>query len=69
MNRLAVAPDAVRTSFRQAMGNVAAAVSVVTVLERGVPHGTTVSAFSSLSTRTWAAWNSGCAWKEAVSWS
>jgi flavin reductase (DIM6/NTAB) family NADH-FMN oxidoreductase RutF len=36
-------------SFRAAMGNVAAAVSVVTVLEDGGPHGTTVSAFASLS--------------------
>ncbi|WP_366525509.1 flavin reductase family protein [Mumia sp.] len=31
------------------MSHVAAAVSVVTVLEDGVPHGTTVSAFMSLS--------------------
>jgi len=36
-------------SFRQTMGNVAAAVSVVTTLDGGRPHGTTVSAFSSLS--------------------
>lgn len=39
----------VGAAFRQAMGNVAAAVSVVTVLHDGVPHGTTVSAFASLS--------------------
>lgn len=39
----------VATSFRRAMGQVAAAVSVVTVLDGGRPHGTTVSAFSSLS--------------------
>jgi flavin reductase (DIM6/NTAB) family NADH-FMN oxidoreductase RutF len=36
-------------SFRAAMGNVAAAVAVVTTLVDGEPHGTTVSAFSSLS--------------------
>ncbi|MCW2829735.1 MAG: flavin reductase [Aeromicrobium sp.] len=36
-------------SFRAAMGNVAAAVSVVTTLVDGEPYGTTVSAFSSLS--------------------
>lgn len=41
--------EAVGTAFRQAMGNVAAAVSVVTVLHDGEPHGTTVSAFASLS--------------------
>src|SRR4051794_26966880 len=41
-------PD-VGTSFRQAMGQVAAAVAVVTVLDDGAPHGTTVSAFTSLS--------------------
>jgi flavin reductase (DIM6/NTAB) family NADH-FMN oxidoreductase RutF len=36
-------------SFRAAMGNVAAAVSVVTTIHDGGPHGTTVSAFASLS--------------------
>lgn len=36
-------------SFRAAMGNVAAAVSVVTTIHDGGAHGTTVSAFSSLS--------------------
>ncbi|WP_456696923.1 flavin reductase family protein [Aeromicrobium sp. P5_D10] len=36
-------------SFRAAMGNVAAAVSVVTTVHDGKPHGTTVSAFASLS--------------------
>ena len=36
-------------SFRDAMGNVAAAVSVVTTLVDDVPYGTTVSAFASLS--------------------
>jgi flavin reductase (DIM6/NTAB) family NADH-FMN oxidoreductase RutF len=35
--------------FRDAMGNVAAAVSVVTTLAGGRPHGATVSAFTSLS--------------------
>lgn len=39
----------VGASFRQAMGQVAAPVAVVTVLDDGVPHGTTVSAFASLS--------------------
>jgi len=41
--------DLLQTSFRTAMGNVAAAVSVVTTYADGIPHGTTVSAFSSLS--------------------
>ncbi len=36
-------------SFRQAMGNVATPVSVVTTFDDGLPHGTTVSAFTSLS--------------------
>ncbi len=49
MNGLSVAPDVLSTSFRRAMGQVAAAVSVVTVLDGPEPHGTTVSAFSSLS--------------------
>ncbi|MFD7923792.1 flavin reductase family protein [Streptomyces sp. NPDC059740] len=40
-----VSPDL----FRQAMASVATPVSVVTTLERGRPHGTTVSAFASLS--------------------
>lgn len=48
-NDLDVDPEVLRKSFRSAMGNVAAAVSVVTTLDDGVPHGTTVSAFSSLS--------------------
>lgn len=42
--------DAVlQKSFRSAMGNVAAAVSVVTTIHDGGPHGSTVSAFASLS--------------------
>ncbi|MET0928839.1 MAG: flavin reductase family protein [Aeromicrobium sp.] len=41
--------EVLEKSFRAAMGNVAAAVSVVSTLVDGVPHGTTVSAFSSLS--------------------
>jgi flavin reductase (DIM6/NTAB) family NADH-FMN oxidoreductase RutF len=41
--------DLLQTSFRNAMGNVAAAVSVVTTYADGAPYGTTVSAFSSLS--------------------
>lgn len=40
---------AVEHVFRSAMGNVATAVSVVTTLHDGLPYGTTVSAFSSLS--------------------
>ncbi|MEH3034469.1 MAG: flavin reductase family protein [Aeromicrobium erythreum] len=42
-------PEVLRKSFRQAMGSVAAAVSVVTTLHAGTPYGTTVSAFASLS--------------------
>jgi flavin reductase (DIM6/NTAB) family NADH-FMN oxidoreductase RutF len=42
-------PEVLQRKFRAAMGNVAAAVSVVTTLEAGAPHGTTVSAFASLS--------------------
>jgi flavin reductase (DIM6/NTAB) family NADH-FMN oxidoreductase RutF len=36
-------------AFREVMAGVATPVSVVTALRDGVPHGTTVSAFSSLS--------------------
>ncbi|MFO6454530.1 MULTISPECIES: flavin reductase family protein [unclassified Aeromicrobium] len=36
-------------AFRSAMGNVATGVAVVTTLADGRPHGTTVSAFQSLS--------------------
>lgn len=39
----------VQDAFRGAMGNVATPVSIVTTYEDGVPHGTTVSAFASLS--------------------
>jgi flavin reductase (DIM6/NTAB) family NADH-FMN oxidoreductase RutF len=42
-------PAVLQKSFRSAMGNVAAAVSVVTTFHDGGPHGTTVSAFASLS--------------------
>jgi flavin reductase (DIM6/NTAB) family NADH-FMN oxidoreductase RutF len=35
--------------FREAMGQVAAPVSVVSIMHEGRPHGTTVSAFASLS--------------------
>ncbi|CAN5192082.1 hypothetical protein BH09ACT12_BH09ACT12_01930 [soil metagenome] len=41
--------DVLAGRFRDAMGNVAAPVSVVTTLQEGRPHGTTVSAFASLS--------------------
>jgi flavin reductase (DIM6/NTAB) family NADH-FMN oxidoreductase RutF len=44
-----VVDASLQESFRDAMGNVAAAVSVVTTLVDDVPHGTTVSAFASLS--------------------
>ena len=36
-------------AFREVMAGVATPVSVVTALREGAPHGTTVSAFSSLS--------------------
>jgi flavin reductase (DIM6/NTAB) family NADH-FMN oxidoreductase RutF len=49
MTSSVVDAEVLSKSFRAAMGNVAAAVSVVTVLVDGGPHGTTVSAFSSLS--------------------
>lgn len=49
MTSCVVDVEVLSKSFRAAMGNVAAAVSVVTVLEDGGPHGTTVSAFASLS--------------------
>lgn len=39
----------VRTMLRSAMAHVASAVSVVTTLDTAGPHGTTVSAFMSLS--------------------
>jgi flavin reductase (DIM6/NTAB) family NADH-FMN oxidoreductase RutF len=41
--------EVLQKSFRAAMGNVAAAVSVVTTIDDGVPYGSTVSAFASLS--------------------
>lgn len=40
---------ALQQAFRSAMSNVAAAVSVVTTVQEGRSHGTTVSAFMSLS--------------------
>lgn len=39
----------IQDAFRMAMGNVATPVSIVTAHENGTPHGTTVSAFASLS--------------------
>ncbi|MCW2840948.1 MAG: flavin reductase [Aeromicrobium sp.] len=42
-------PAVLEKSFRAAMGNVAAPVSVVTTLADEIPYGTTVSAFASLS--------------------
>ena len=41
--------EVLEKSFRSAMGNVAAAVSVVTTFADGEPMGSTVSAFASLS--------------------
>jgi flavin reductase (DIM6/NTAB) family NADH-FMN oxidoreductase RutF len=41
--------EALRAAFREAMSDVATAVTVVTSHVGGVPHGTTVSAFASLS--------------------
>jgi flavin reductase (DIM6/NTAB) family NADH-FMN oxidoreductase RutF len=38
-----------QTSFREVMAGVATPVSVVTAMGDGLPHGTTVSAFASLS--------------------
>lgn len=48
MTSLAIAPT-IQDSFRDVMGNVATPVSIVTSVLDGVPHGTTVSAFASLS--------------------
>lgn len=43
-------PDlAMQTAFREVMAGVATPVSVVTSVADGLPHGTTVSAFASLS--------------------
>lgn len=42
-------PAVLQKSFRSAMGNVAAPVAVVTTFHDGGPHGSTVSAFASLS--------------------
>lgn len=47
---LAAVPDQdVQDSFRAAMGQVASPVSIITTIHAGHPHGTTVSAFISLS--------------------
>jgi flavin reductase (DIM6/NTAB) family NADH-FMN oxidoreductase RutF len=40
---------ALRVHFREVMAGVATPVSVVTAISGGLPHGTTVSAFASLS--------------------
>ena len=44
-----VAPHAVQAAFREVMAAVCTPVSVVTAMADGLPHGTTVSAFASLS--------------------
>lgn len=41
--------SSLETSFRKAMAGVCTPVSVVTAFDHGLPHGTTVSAFCSLS--------------------
>lgn len=43
------APENLQTTFREVMAAVCTPVSVVTALDDGRPHGTTVSAFASLS--------------------
>src|SRR4051812_47150351 len=45
----AAAPTVLRTTFREVMAGVCTPVSVVTAMADGIPHGTTVSAFASLS--------------------
>jgi flavin reductase (DIM6/NTAB) family NADH-FMN oxidoreductase RutF len=49
MTALEHAPSPVAEAFREVMAGVATPVSVVTTLSGGRPHGTTVSAFTSLS--------------------
>lgn len=50
MTMIDTAPElTIQDAFRMAMGNVATPVSIVTAYENGTPHGTTVSAFASLS--------------------
>jgi flavin reductase (DIM6/NTAB) family NADH-FMN oxidoreductase RutF len=44
-----VPPSALQVAFRGAMASVCTPVSVVTATSGGLPHGTTVSAFASLS--------------------
>ncbi|TRY18658.1 flavin reductase family protein [Tessaracoccus rhinocerotis] len=41
--------DELAAAFREAMSRVSAPVTIVTTMQDGVPHGTTVSAFASLS--------------------
>ena len=42
-------PHPLQTAFREVMAGVCTPVSVVTAIADGLPHGTTVSAFASLS--------------------
>lgn len=49
MTRTVVRPVSRDKDFRTAMGNVATPVAVVTTFDDEIPHGTTVSAFTSLS--------------------
>ncbi|MGH3249595.1 MAG: flavin reductase family protein [Trebonia sp.] len=42
-------PSALQGAFREVMASVCTPVSVVTAMAGGLPHGTTVSAFASLS--------------------
>jgi flavin reductase (DIM6/NTAB) family NADH-FMN oxidoreductase RutF len=48
-NSSATALEELQAGFRTAMSVVATPVSVVTAIKNGIPHGTTVSAFASLS--------------------
>ena len=49
MTRTVTRPVSLEQSYRTAMGNVASPVAVVTAFDGEAPHGTTVSAFTSLS--------------------
>lgn len=46
---ITAAPESMQRAFRSAMSNVTTAVAVVTTQAGPAPHGTTVSAFASLS--------------------
>lgn len=46
---MSVPSDGLQARFREVMAHVPSPVSIVTALNGGLPHGTTVSAFASLS--------------------